>query len=69
MRLCVAGPPNGQLDLPGGWYARREYQTLAIGRGGGSALPPPFPVPPALSGRPAGGAGRGARCLAPRAGG
>lgn len=32
MRLCLEGPPNGSLDLPGKWYAVREYETLAIQR-------------------------------------
>jgi tRNA(Ile)-lysidine synthase len=51
MRLCVAGPPNGHLDLPGGWYAGREYQTLTIERGAVSAIAPRYAVPLALNGR------------------
>ncbi len=27
-RLSLEGPPNGRLDLPGGWRVRREYGTL-----------------------------------------
>jgi tRNA(Ile)-lysidine synthase len=32
MRLCLEGPPNGRVDLPGKWCAIREYETLAIAR-------------------------------------
>jgi len=28
--LCVAGPPNGVIELPGGWQMRREYQRVFI---------------------------------------
>ncbi len=30
--LCCAGPPNGKLDLPGGWHAMRAYATLSVER-------------------------------------
>jgi len=32
MRLCCAGPSNGNLDLPGGWRAVRSYGTLTVER-------------------------------------
>ncbi len=50
MRLCLEGPPNGRLDLPGGWCAIREYETLAIGRSG-RAIAERYAVPLALNGR------------------
>jgi tRNA(Ile)-lysidine synthase len=28
--LCVVGPPNGVIELPGGWQMRREYQRVFI---------------------------------------
>jgi tRNA(Ile)-lysidine synthase len=30
-RLCLLGPPNGVVDLPGMWQARREYGVLRVG--------------------------------------
>jgi tRNA(Ile)-lysidine synthase len=56
MRLCLEGPSNGRLDLPGGWCAVREYQTLAIRRSGsaiaasGSAIVEQYAVLLALNG-------------------
>jgi tRNA(Ile)-lysidine synthase len=32
-RLCLAGPPNGAVDLPGGWRAERQYERLRLGEG------------------------------------
>jgi tRNA(Ile)-lysidine synthase len=29
-RLCVAGLPNGVIELPGGWQMRREYQRVFV---------------------------------------
>ena len=28
--LCLAGPVNGEISLPGGWRASREYQRLRV---------------------------------------
>lgn len=50
MRLCLKGPPNRRLNLPGGWRAMREYQTLAIGRAQ-RTVPQRYSVPLMLSGR------------------
>jgi tRNA(Ile)-lysidine synthase len=33
VRLCLEGPPNGAIDLPGGWRAERNYATLAMRKG------------------------------------
>lgn len=33
LRLCTVGPPNGCVDLPGGWHARREYGRFGLDGG------------------------------------
>jgi len=37
-RLCVEGPPNGSIDLPRGWIARRAYERLSLYRGSPAVL-------------------------------
>ncbi|MFZ0888161.1 MAG: tRNA lysidine(34) synthetase TilS, partial [Candidatus Binataceae bacterium] len=31
-RLVLTGPPNGGVDLPGGWRLERRYGTIRLGR-------------------------------------
>jgi tRNA(Ile)-lysidine synthase len=31
-RLCLDGPSNGEIDLPGRWSAARQYQFLSVER-------------------------------------
>jgi tRNA(Ile)-lysidine synthase len=50
MRLCLEGPSNGNLDLPGGWCVIREYERLAIGHGE-KVTAQRYTVPIALNGR------------------
>jgi tRNA(Ile)-lysidine synthase len=50
-RLCIAGPPNGRLDLPGGWQALRSYGELSLKRGQGAAAPQTYRVRLSLCGR------------------
>ncbi|HXZ82419.1 MAG TPA: tRNA lysidine(34) synthetase TilS [Acidimicrobiales bacterium] len=49
VRLVLDGPPNGEVVLPGGWRARREYGRLRIERIARTAQPK-FEVPLALDG-------------------
>jgi tRNA(Ile)-lysidine synthase len=32
VNLCLSGPPNGEISLPGGWRAVREYDRLRVVR-------------------------------------
>ncbi|HTW89689.1 MAG TPA: tRNA lysidine(34) synthetase TilS [Candidatus Binataceae bacterium] len=50
MRLCLEGPSNGSIDLPGKWCAIREYETLVI-RHIEENLAERYAVPLALNGR------------------
>ncbi len=48
-RLALEGPPNGAVDLPGGWRAEREYGLLRL-RESSPRTRPEFLVPIAFEG-------------------
>ena len=47
--LCLTGPANGEVSLPGRWRAVREYDLLRV-LSTSRALPPRFSVPIAFEG-------------------
>ncbi len=48
-RLCLEGPPNGRVDLPGGWRVQRQYATLWL-HGASPGVAPRFAVRLTLEG-------------------